>query len=734
MREREPAGMRSPSSSPFPPAGRGGGLPCERGGSPPMSPRSASPGGRRGGAPLTPWAPPPPDCALSPRRRRTEPGSEERPPPRPGPGPAPAERSQPAPTPPPPPPPPAAASVRTSSPTIQRARYPPDMPCVQAQYSPSPPGSNYASQTYAYGSEYSSDIMNPDYAKLTMDLSSTEITATATTSLPSFSTFMEGYSGSYELKPSCLYQMQSASSGQRPLIKMEDTRLSPYQPSLPPSTDEGMPSTSMYFKQSPPSTPTTPGFPAHQSLWDEPPLQPTQTCLPPGHLMDATPMKTVPPRFPLFHFKHSPPHTPSAAAHMCYDPASLSLPLGSDRPTASQAPMEGHSYGLHLAKRPASLAFSPLGLNAATSSLMGESSGSGSSGLPSPPSRSSSSGEGTCAVCGDNAACQHYGVRTCEGCKGFFKRTVQKNAKYVCLANKNCPVDKRRRNRCQYCRFQKCLSVGMVKEVVRTDSLKGRRGRLPSKPKSPLQQEPSQPSPPSPPISMMNALVRALTDSTPRELDYSRYCSTDQAAAGTDAEHVQQFYNLLTASIDITRGWAEKIPGFTDLPKEDQTLLIESAFLELFVLRLSIRSDTAEDKFVFCNGLVLHRLQCLRGFGEWLDSIKDFSLNLKSLNLDIPALASLSALTMITERHGLKEPKKVEELCNKITSSLKDHLTFSCQNKGQPLESAEKVLGVLADLRSLCTLGLQRIFYLKLEDLVPAPSIVDRLFLDTLPF
>lgn len=44
------------------------------------------------------------------------------------------------------------------------------------------------------------------------------------------------------------------------------------------------------------------------------------------------------------------------------------------------------------------------------------------------------------------------------------QRTVQKNAKYVCLANKNCPVDKRRRNRCQFCRFQKCLVVGMVRE------------------------------------------------------------------------------------------------------------------------------------------------------------------------------------------------------------------------------------------------------------------------------
>lgn len=33
--------------------------------------------------------------------------------------------------------------------------------------------------------------------------------------------------------------------------------------------------------------------------------------------------------------------------------------------------------------------------------------------------------EGTCAVCGDSAACQHYGVRTCEGCKGFFKVSLK---------------------------------------------------------------------------------------------------------------------------------------------------------------------------------------------------------------------------------------------------------------------------------------------------------------------
>ncbi|XP_046893237.1 nuclear receptor ROR-beta-like isoform X1 [Hypomesus transpacificus] len=72
-----------------------------------------------------------------------------------------------------------------------------------------------------------------------------------------------------------------------------------------------------------------------------------------------------------------------------------------------------------------------------------------------------------CKICGDKSSGIHYGVITCEGCKGFFRRSQQNNATYSCSRQRNCLIDRTNRNRCQHCRLQKCLALGMSRDAVK---------------------------------------------------------------------------------------------------------------------------------------------------------------------------------------------------------------------------------------------------------------------------
>ncbi|CAJ0935478.1 unnamed protein product, partial [Mesorhabditis belari] len=83
-----------------------------------------------------------------------------------------------------------------------------------------------------------------------------------------------------------------------------------------------------------------------------------------------------------------------------------------------------------------------------------------------------------CPVCGDKVSGYHYGLLTCESCKGFFKRTVQNKKLYQCSADQNCTVDKSCRKRCPSCRYKKCIDQGMKVEAVREDRMRGGRNKF----------------------------------------------------------------------------------------------------------------------------------------------------------------------------------------------------------------------------------------------------------------
>ncbi|PIC38493.1 hypothetical protein B9Z55_010492 [Caenorhabditis nigoni] len=296
-----------------------------------------------------------------------------------------------------------------------------------------------------------------------------------------------------------------------------------------------------------------------------------------------------------------------------------------------------------------------------------------------------------CAVCNDRAVCLHYGARTCEGCKGFFKRTVQKNSKYTCAGNKNCPIDKRYRSRCQYCRFQKCLEVGMVKEIVRGGSLSGRRGRLSSKTK--LARSVDQPSPPLPLLALMG---KAIEDNT--NMTVTRHFL---APFGEDSA-----VSILHCEYIATRKLLMAMPQICEIPEPDFRILLARSFFPIMAIRCANRCANNTESIMFESG----ELFMLNAFPACFQQILRFMIN-KAQNFsslvewEPQAFASFIALQFLsgnTEQNllGLSNKVLVDTVQSTIINALKDHCSGS-QNK------LAKIVRLTDEFDVFHTMGIQ---------------------------
>uniref|UniRef100_A0A914MZK7 Nuclear receptor domain-containing protein n=1 Tax=Meloidogyne incognita TaxID=6306 RepID=A0A914MZK7_MELIC len=78
-----------------------------------------------------------------------------------------------------------------------------------------------------------------------------------------------------------------------------------------------------------------------------------------------------------------------------------------------------------------------------------------------------------CKVCESKVnVCFHYGVCTCRACGAFFRRYIENEGecKYKCKCSQKQLLKENKNGKsetnlakCQKCRLQKCLSVGMKK-------------------------------------------------------------------------------------------------------------------------------------------------------------------------------------------------------------------------------------------------------------------------------
>ncbi|CAN8020841.1 unnamed protein product [Ixodes persulcatus] len=273
--------------------------------------------------------------------------------------------------------------------------------------------------------------------------------------------------------------------------------------------------------------------------------------------------------------------------------------------------------------------------------------------------------EELCLVCGDRASGYHYNALTCEGCKGFFRRSITKNAVYQCKYGNNCDIDMYMRRKCQECRLKKCLSVGMRPECVvpeyqcaiKRESKKHQKDK--DRPNSTTRESPAAlmgPSPGPPPPSGMgggmplgnsnssssNNLtgggssvvqlmepedkkplvlspgVKPLSSSqedlinklvyyqqefeSPSEEDMKK---TTPFPLGDSEEDNQRRFQHITEitilTVQLIVEFSKRVPGFDTLAREDQITLLKACSSEVMMLRGARKYDVKTDSIVFAN-------------------------------------------------------------------------------------------------------------------------------------
>ncbi|RWS15167.1 Estrogen-related receptor gamma-like protein, partial [Dinothrombium tinctorium] len=193
-----------------------------------------------------------------------------------------------------------------------------------------------------------------------------------------------------------------------------------------------------------------------------------------------------------------------------------------------------------------------------------------------------------CLVCGDIASGFHYGVASCEACKAFFKRTIQGNIEYTCPASSVCEINKRRRKACQACRFQKCLRMGMLKEGVRLDRVRGGRQKYRRNAESSYQVQTISPVKKS--SLEDNKILATLVCCEPEWLTINSQ-PNPALSSGSSLQYktICILSDLVDKELVATIGWAKQIPGFTELVLNDQMRLLQATWAEVLSLSLAYR-------------------------------------------------------------------------------------------------------------------------------------------------
>ncbi|KAJ8275251.1 hypothetical protein COCON_G00098760 [Conger conger] len=344
-----------------------------------------------------------------------------------------------------------------------------------------------------------------------------------------------------------------------------------------------------------------------------------------------------------------------------------------------------------------------------------------------------------CAVCSDYASGYHYGVWSCEGCKAFFKRSIQGHNDYVCPATNQCTIDRNRRKSCQACRLRKCYKVGMMKGGLRKD--RGGRQLLRERRKEIGQQErgygdlvgptalqvPVQLAGVGPGLALpVDQVLALLLSAEPPSICSNRKHSRPYS----DVTMMTLLTNLADKELVHMIAWAKKVPGFQELSLHDQVQLLESSWLEVLLIGLVWRSIHSPGKLLFAQDLILDRNEgsCVEGMAEIFDLILATVARFRTLKLTVEEFVCLKAIILLNSAavpfctssvEPLKDGPMVQCMLDKITDTLIHYIGRSGLAAQQQSRRQARLLLLLSHIRHMSNKGMEHLYRMKCKNMVP---------------
>ncbi|XP_062913674.1 bile acid receptor isoform X2 [Mobula hypostoma] len=319
-------------------------------------------------------------------------------------------------------------------------------------------------------------------------------------------------------------------------------------------------------------------------------------------------------------------------------------------------------------------------------------------------------GDELCVVCGDKASGYHYNALTCEGCKGFFRRSVTKNAVYKCKNGGTCEMDMYMRRKCQECRLRKCKEVGMLAECLLTEiQCKSKRLRkCPSLPPDPPERETTD-GLDSKQVTSTTRHIKKI-EFTPKQQDllkhildaFSKYRVPQELTKKLLQQRCSPEENFLlltetaTSHVQLLVEFTKKLPGFQMLDHEDQIALLKGSAVEAMFLR----SAQIFSRKIPCqqSKLLEDRIRHSGIAEEYITPMFNFYRSISELKMTQEEYSLLTAITILSpDRLYVKDRDAIDRLQEPLLDILQKYCKIN--HPGDPQHFA-RLLGRLTELRT----------------------------------